>query len=104
MKKSLAIILTGGNRNDVTQLLPLVDGVGPVRGKGGRPRLRPDKLIADRGYDHDKWRFEGLSGRHRSGSSAGTPDRGGASDTRRCRASRRRPDRSVSRRAGAGAI
>jgi transposase len=29
----LAITLTGGNRNDVTQLLPLVDGVGPVRGK-----------------------------------------------------------------------
>ena len=26
----LAISLTGGNRNDVTQLLPLVDGVGPV--------------------------------------------------------------------------
>jgi hypothetical protein len=32
--------LTGGNRNDVTQLLPLIDGVGPVRGKPGRrPRL-----------------------------------------------------------------
>ncbi len=52
----LAISLTGGNRNDVTQLLPLVDGVGPVRGKRGRPRLRADSLIADRGYDHDKYR------------------------------------------------
>jgi transposase len=48
--------LTGGNRNDVTQLLPLVDGVGPVRGKIGRPRLRADSVIADRGYDHDKYR------------------------------------------------
>jgi transposase len=27
-----------------------------VRGKVGRPRLRPDELIADRGYDHDKYR------------------------------------------------
>jgi hypothetical protein len=36
----LAIALTGGNRNDVTQLLPLIEDVGPVRGKPGRrPRL-----------------------------------------------------------------
>jgi hypothetical protein len=28
----LAITLTGGNRNDVTQLLPLIDGIGPVAG------------------------------------------------------------------------
>jgi Transposase DDE domain len=34
----LAITLTGGHRNDVTQLLPLVDGVVPVTGKVGRPR------------------------------------------------------------------
>jgi transposase len=54
----LAATLTGGNRNDVTQLLPLVDGVGPIRGKPGRPRQRADSLIADRGYDHDKYRRE----------------------------------------------
>ena len=54
----LAISLTGGNRNDVTQLLPLVDGVGPVAGKVGRPRKRSDRLLADRGYDHDKYRRE----------------------------------------------
>jgi transposase len=48
--------LTGGNRNDVTQLLPLIDGVAPVRGKIGRPRQRADRLIADRGYDHDTYR------------------------------------------------
>ncbi len=51
-----AITLTGGHRNDVTQLLPLLDGVGPVRGKIGRPRQRADQLLADRGYDHDKYR------------------------------------------------
>jgi transposase len=47
----LAISLTGGHRNDVTQLLPLIDGIGPVRGKVGRPRRRSDRLLADRGYD-----------------------------------------------------
>jgi transposase len=54
----LAISLTGGNRNDVTQLLPLVDGIGPVKGKVGRPRKRADRLLADRGYDFDKYRRE----------------------------------------------
>jgi transposase len=54
----LAWTVTGGNRNDVTQLLPLVDRVPPVRGKVGRPRRRPDRVTADRGYDHDKYRRE----------------------------------------------
>ena len=54
----LAITLTGGQRNDVTQLLPLIDGVAPVRGKPGRPRQRAERLLADRGYDHDKYRRE----------------------------------------------
>ena len=48
--------LTGGNRNDVTQLMPLIDQIPPVRGKRGRPRFRPDAVYADRGYDHDKYR------------------------------------------------
>ncbi|MFJ3043463.1 IS5 family transposase [Streptomyces tendae] len=49
----LAVSLTGGNRNDVTQLLPLLDRIPPVTGRSGRPRRRPDALLADRGYDHD---------------------------------------------------
>jgi transposase len=52
----LAWTLTGGNRNDVTQLIELLDRVPPVRGRVGRPRRRPRTLIADRGYDHDKYR------------------------------------------------
>ncbi|MFC8567331.1 IS5 family transposase [Streptomyces sp. NPDC057245] len=52
----LAVLLTGGNRNDVTQLLPLLDAVPPVRGRIGHPRRRPDSLFADRGYDHDVYR------------------------------------------------
>ena len=48
--------LTGGNRHDVTQLLPLIDAVPPVRGRVGRPRRRPVTLYADRGYDYDVYR------------------------------------------------
>src|SRR3954467_5075109 len=52
----LAYALTGGNRHDVTQLIPLLDRVPPVAGAVGRPRRRPEQLIADRGYDYDKHR------------------------------------------------
>ncbi|WP_171134037.1 IS5 family transposase [Streptomyces sp. Z423-1] len=52
----LRVSHTGGHRNDITQLLPLVDGVPPVRGKRGRPRRKPRALYADRGYDHDSYR------------------------------------------------
>nr|WP_246126356.1 IS5 family transposase [Embleya hyalina] len=52
----LAVSLTGGNRNDVTQVVPLLAKVPHVRGRVGRPRRRPDALFGDRGYDHDKYR------------------------------------------------
>ena len=32
----LAVSLTGGNRNDVTQLMPLIEAIQPVRNAGGR--------------------------------------------------------------------
>ena len=40
----LAWSVTGGNRNDVTQLIPLVDAVPAVRGTVGRPRKRPERV------------------------------------------------------------
>jgi transposase len=52
----LAVSLTAGNRHDVTQLLPLLDALPRIRGKLGRPRSRPKRLFADRGYDFDKYR------------------------------------------------
>jgi transposase len=52
----LAATLTGGNRNDVTQLIPLVRAVPPIRGKRGQPLRRPKHLYADRGYDHERYR------------------------------------------------
>ena len=45
----LAWTLTGGNRNDVTQLVPLVERIPPVRGKPGRRRRRPERVTADGG-------------------------------------------------------
>ncbi len=56
--ESLAVALTGGNRHDVTQLMPLLDALHarPVVGKSGRPRQKPDVVLADRGYDFDKYR------------------------------------------------
>jgi transposase len=46
------VILTKANRHDdVTQLLPLVDGVHPIRGKRGRPLKKPKSVQADRAYD-----------------------------------------------------
>src|SRR5215467_13025999 len=53
----LAAILTGANRHDVTQLLPLVDAVPAVRGKRGRPRSRPQIVQGDRGYDSQPHRY-----------------------------------------------
>jgi transposase len=52
----LQVSLTGGNRNDVTQLMPLIQDIPPVRGRRGRPRRRPDTVFADRAYDHDTYR------------------------------------------------
>lgn len=46
----LAYSLTGANRHDVTQLIPLVDAIPPVRGKQGRPKRRPGYVFADRAY------------------------------------------------------
>ncbi len=52
----LAAILTGANRHDVTQLLPLVAAIPPVRGKPGRPRRRPGRVQGDRAYGSEPHR------------------------------------------------
>jgi hypothetical protein len=54
----LTVSLTGGNRNDVTQLMPPIQAIQPVRGRRGRrgrprpapagPGRRPDAVYADR--------------------------------------------------------
>ncbi|WP_302074292.1 transposase [Burkholderia glumae] len=42
--------------NDVTQLLPLVDAIPPIRGVRGRPLQKPGVVYADRGYDSTRHR------------------------------------------------
>lgn len=52
----LNVILTGANRNDTTQLLPLLEGVPGIAGQRGRPLRKPCCVQADRGYDCEERR------------------------------------------------
>jgi len=50
--------LSGANHNDILELLPLVDAIPPVRGKRGRPRRRPRRLLGDGAYHSRRHRRE----------------------------------------------
>lgn len=50
--------LTAANRNDITELLPLVDAFPPLRGRPGRPCRKPALIQGDRGYDSQPHRDE----------------------------------------------
>jgi len=52
-----AATVTGANRHDITQLIPLVEAIPPIAGKQGRPRKRPDVVQGDRGYDSQPHRL-----------------------------------------------
>jgi transposase len=52
----LAFVLTGANVHGSVPFEVLLDPVPPVAGKRGRPRRRPDKLHADKAYDHRRCR------------------------------------------------
>jgi transposase len=54
----LAALVTGAHRHDVTQLLPLLEAMPPVRGKRGHPRRRPDCIQGDRAYESEPHRQE----------------------------------------------
>lgn len=47
----LAVLVSGANVHDITQLWVLLEAVPAVRGRRGRPRRRPRKLLGDRAYD-----------------------------------------------------
>ncbi len=49
-----AVLHPGGNRPDMTQLLPLVEAIPPIHGRPGRPNRRPRYRLADWAYDHRK--------------------------------------------------
>ena len=51
--RPLSIRLTPGQAGDNPQLLALLDDIAvPARGRGRRPRRRPDCVIADKAYSH----------------------------------------------------
>ena len=52
----LVAVLTGAQVHDSKIFEELVDGVEPVKGSRGRPRKRPEKLHADKGYDYQRCR------------------------------------------------
>lgn len=87
----LAASVTGGSRNDITQLLPLIEAIPRVAGLRGRPCSRPTVVYADRAYDHDKYRrllrAKGISTRiarrghpHGSGLAVGQAGTGASGD------------------------
>jgi transposase len=55
----LAVRVSAANTHDSLLLEPVVDAVPPIlgpRGRPGRPRKRPARLHADKGYDHARCR------------------------------------------------
>jgi transposase len=52
----LALAMTGANVHDSRMLEPVLDAMVPIRQCAGRPRRRPDKLHADKGYDFARCR------------------------------------------------
>lgn len=52
----LAALVSAANTHDSRLLVALVDRVGPVRGRIGRPRRRPERLYADKAYDFARCR------------------------------------------------
>lgn len=53
----LASAVTAAHVHDSRMLEPMLDAIPPLRtGRRGRPRHRPDKLHADKGYDYRRCR------------------------------------------------
>ncbi|WP_406142068.1 IS5 family transposase [Streptomyces sp. NBC_01089] len=88
--RPLAFVLTGGNVNDCTRFEEVLDAICVPRIGPGRPRTRPDHVIADKGYSSRKIRaylrkrgirhtiperIDQASGRLRRGSRGGRPPR-----------------------------
>ncbi|WP_226359375.1 transposase [Pseudonocardia sp. ICBG601] len=52
----MSIILTPGQAGDNPHLLPLLDQIRVGRDGPGRPRQRPDRVLADKAYSHPSTR------------------------------------------------
>jgi transposase len=49
-QKPLSLVLTAGHRGDSPQFTVVLDGIRVPRLHGGRPRTRPDRVLADKAY------------------------------------------------------
>ncbi|TYC07981.1 IS5 family transposase, partial [Micromonospora sp. MP36] len=49
-RKTLAVVITGGQRGDSPQFVPVLERIKVCRVGGGRPRTRPDLVLADKAY------------------------------------------------------
>lgn len=67
----MSIILTAGQAGDNPQLLPLLDQVAVGRGGPGRPRTRPDRVVADKTSHAVRLSSGGLFGGGRGGGERG---------------------------------
>lgn len=54
--RPLSVLLTGGQAGDNPQLPTLPDAIAVHHDGPGRPRKRPDMLLADKGYAHEPTR------------------------------------------------
>ena len=84
----MSVILTPGQAGDNPQLLPLLDQISVGRDGPGRPRKRPERVLADKAYSHPSTRaalrrrgiaftsperIDQINHRHRKGSRGGRP-------------------------------
>jgi transposase len=52
----MSVICTPGQAGDNPQLLPLLDQIAVGRDGPGRPRKRPERVLADKAYSHPSTR------------------------------------------------
>ncbi len=86
----MSILITPGQAGDNPQLLPLLNQISVGRDGPGRPRQRPDHVIADKAYSHPSTRAalrarriaftcpersDQIARRHAKGAAGGRPPR-----------------------------
>jgi len=54
--RPLSVVITAGQRNDATQMEPVLDAIHVPQRRGGPARKRPPRLRLDRAYGARKYR------------------------------------------------
>ena len=54
--RPLSLVLTGGQRHESTQLETVLEGIRVPRVGPGRPRTRPYRVLADKGFSYPRCR------------------------------------------------